>query len=398
MLKIIKKTNLDFLAKRKIALTFSGLLILISLVSLILHSGPNLSIDFTGGLKIDIRISEPEGKPAISEELVRASLNQIGIENSEVKMSRSIEGENVIIQVKEEGRFIPPEALIRNSLESVADGEIWRMVLDEEIAPSNLPDLSGKSYVAVETDISQERLQNALDSALVENQELYRHSTIDGKTIWLLTGEGKDATSRIKRIIAQNFPDYTIDVRSIDRVGPRMGAELRIQAVLAILAALGLIVIYLWWRFELLFGIAAVVALFHDVLITLGLFSLLNLEISVTIIGAFLTVVGYSLNDTIVVFDRIRENLRRYKDSDYGKVVNRSINDNLSRTLITSLTTFVVVAVLFFNGGQVLHSFSIALMAGIIIGTYSSIFVASPILVEWAERTGKAAGRKTKKK
>jgi len=157
---------------------------------------------------------------------------------------------------------------------------------------------------------------------------------------------------------------------------------------------MGLIILYLWWRFELLFGVAAVVALFHDVIITLGLFSVLNLEISITVIGAFLTLVGYSLNDTIVVFDRIRETMKRFKDAEFSKVVNRSINDTLSRTIITGGTTLLVVTVLFINGGEVLHNFALALLFGILIGTYSSIFVASPILVEWALRTHKLAGRK----
>lgn len=276
--------------------------------------------------------------------------------------------------------------------------ESWRIVPDERLAPEGMPDLQGVSYVAIITEADESVLRTVLDSSGVVNSRLIGHRTTYEESVWFLTGEGMDAASRVRKILADDYPDYKLDVRSIDRVGPRIGSELRLQALLAILAALGLIIVYLWWRFELLFGVAAVIALFHDVLITIGIFSLLNLEISVTIVGAFLTLVGYSLNDTIVVFDRIRENLKRYKEANYAAIINRSINDNLSRTVITSFTTFMVVFVLFINGGEVLHSFALALLVGILVGTYSSIYIASPILIEWAERTGRAAGKKTVKK
>ena len=316
MIRFFGKTNFDFQSKRHIALTLSGIILLVALISLVLHGGPNYSIDFTGGLKIEMRITEPEGVQPISEEMVRNTLNRLDLGGSEVKMSRSATGEDVIVQLKEQGRFKPPEALIRNALEtSLPQGE-WKIVTDDKLSSIDLPDLFGVSHVAIETAISEAELKKALDGAGVDNAKLISHLDMQGKSVWLMTGEGRDAASQMRKGLAQDFPGYNIDVRAIDRVGPRIGAELRVQAILAILAAMGLIIIYLWWRFEFLFGIAAIVALFHDVLITLGLFSMLNLEISVTVIGAFLTLVGYSLNDTIVVFDRIRENLKRYKEAD----------------------------------------------------------------------------------
>ena len=147
--------------------------------------------------------------------------------------------------------------------------------------------------------------------------------------------------------------------------------------------ALCAILVYIGWRFEFRFAVAAVAALFHDVLVTLGLFSLTGREISLAVIAAFLTIVGYSLNDTIVVFDRIREDLRKYHRERYEGVINASINETLSRTVMTSLTTLVVVLFLFFMGGEVLRDFSFGLLVGVLVGTYSSIFVASPVLVEW---------------
>lgn len=378
-------------------MSLSGILIFIGLVSIILHGGPNYSIDFEGGLAILLRFTDNEDAAMpISEDMVRESLAKVNLGNSEVKMSRSAQGEDLLIRIKEEGRLKPPESLIRAKLEEKLP-EQWVMVADDQLDMNGMPDLSGVSYVAVKTDASKKDLNIVLNEAEINNPNLIEHRAIDGQKVWLLTGEGKDAVGRLKKVINEDYPDQPFEIRSIDRVGPRIGSELRVKALLAILAALGLIIVYLSWRFELLFGVAAVVALFHDVLITLGIFSLLNLEISLTVVGAFLTLVGYSLNDTIVVFDRIRENLKRYKDKKrYAEIINVSINQNLSRTIITSLTTTLVVLILFLMGGEVLHSFSLALLVGIIVGTYSSIYIASPILIEWAERTGIKAGKKKK--
>ena len=171
-------------------------------------------------------------------------------------------------------------------------------------------------------------------------------------------------------------------ILSIDKVGPKVGAELSSDAILAILYALGFILIYISIRFELKYAVGAIAALTHDVLITLGVFSVLGYEISLAVIAAFLTIVGYSLNDTIVIFDRVRENVKSLKGASIESVINQSINDSLSRTIITSLTTFLVVLILFLVGGEVIHTFSFAMIVGVIIGTYSSIFVASPVVIK----------------
>ncbi len=196
---------------------------------------------------------------------------------------------------------------------------------------------------------------------------------------------GGDAVQNLlANTIREAFPDNPVVEISQDKVGPKIGAELRTQALWAIVYSLLGIILYITWRFEFKFSIAAIIALVHDVVITLGIFSLLDKEINLTILGALLTLVGYSLNDTIVVFDRIRENLHsRSRGEEYAKVVNTSVNQTLNRTLITSLTTLVVVMFLFFFGGAVIHDFAFALMVGVLVGTYSSLFIASPVLVEW---------------
>jgi len=187
-------------------------------------------------------------------------------------------------------------------------------------------------------------------------------------------------------------------------VGPKVGAELRKQAIFVTLYALGGMLVYIAFRFEWVYGAAAVLAVFHDVLITLGLFSLLHFEISLTVIAALLTLVGYSMNDTIVIFDRIRENNRLLRKESFADVVNKSINQTLSRTILTSGLTFLTVLVLFLMGGQVLRAFSFALVVGIVVGTYSSFGIAAPLVVAWsnwrgqgaAAGTGPAAGNKTR--
>jgi preprotein translocase subunit SecF len=205
-----------------------------------------------------------------------------------------------------------------------------------------------------------------------------------------ITSELDSTTTIIKDKIAKSMPDNPFEERRNESVGPKIGKELVFDAIMAVLWSMVLILFYVMWRFEFKFSIGAIVALFHDIIITLGVFSVLEIEISAPIIAAVLTIVGYSLNDTIVVYDRIRENLKTANKNikDISGIVNTSINETLSRTIITSMTTLIVVVVLFFFGGEVLKTFALALIIGVVVGTYSSIFVASPIVIDW--RTKKA--------
>ena len=203
--------------------------------------------------------------------------------------------------------------------------------------------------------------------------------------------------------LKENFNLGAFAIRNVEIVGPKVGSELRRQAILVTLYALAGMLVYIAFRFEWVYGAAAVLAVFHDVLITIGFLSLLHFEISLTVIAAMLTLVGYSMNDTIVIFDRIRENNRLLRRESFADVVNKSINQTLSRTLLTSGLTFLTVLVLFLMGGQVLRAFSFALVIGIVVGTYSSFGIAAPMVVAWnrwrgqgrlAPSTGSAAGSK----
>ena len=190
----------------------------------------------------------------------------------------------------------------------------------------------------------------------------------------------------VKRSLSGKFHSDDIIVERVEMVGPKVGRDLREKALLSILYAIIGIVIYISWRFEFQYAIAAIIALIHDVLVTMGAFSVLDKEFTLVIVAAFLTIIGYSLNDTIVVFDRIRENLRRKGKRSLSEIINSSINQTLSRTLLTSGTTLLVVLALFFFGGEIIHDFSFALLVGVFVGTYSSIFIASVFLVYWASR------------
>jgi len=208
-------------------------------------------------------------------------------------------------------------------------------------------------------------------------------------------GQAATVAEEIKDALVAGIADQTIEMRRTETVGPKIGAELKTAAFWAVVYSLLGIIVYITWRFQFRFAIAAIIALIHDVFFTLGFFSITGLEVSLAVIAAILTIVGYSLNDTIVVFDRIRENLHGKRRESYEKLVNSSLNETLSRTVITSFTTLFVVLSLVIFGGAVIRDFALTLLIGIVVGTYSSLFIASPVLVEWqnykASRSSKAA-------
>ena len=202
---------------------------------------------------------------------------------------------------------------------------------------------------------------------------------------YLIKIEKKDTSSNIIELIKEDLTNSigeNFTFRRVENVGPKVSSELLKSGITAILLSLAAMLFYIWIRFEWQFSLGAIIALFHDVLITLGLFSLLNLEINLSIVAAVLTIVGYSMNDTVVIFDRVRENLRKYSDIKIFDLTNKSINETLSRTLITSITTLLALVSIYLFGGEILKGFSLAMIFGVIFGTYSSIYIANPILVK----------------
>jgi len=238
--------------------------------------------------------------------------------------------------------------------------------------------------VQFERPIDVQSIRDALADAGVGGAEIQRFGGNREAIIRVQQAEeGTDLTGAILEALSEADPGNRADVRREELVGPTVGRELRTKATNAILIALVLILAYISLRFEFKFAVGAVAALVHDVAITLGMFSLTGREISLPVIAAFLTIVGYSLNDTIVIYDRIRENRRKLYGKSFTDIVNKSLNESLSRTVVTSLTTLLVVLCLFFFGGEVIKDFAFALMVGVIVGTYSSLYVASPLVVEW---------------
>ncbi len=230
-------------------------------------------------------------------------------------------------------------------------------------------------------DLSQVR--KALENDGIRNFELQDMPTIQKVSITIKQEEDTQYSDKVINALRAGLKDTDITVDSVSTIGPKVGKQLRIDAMWAIIAATVGILIYVTWRFQFRFSIGATVATFHDVLAVLAVFYVFGREMNLILVTALLTIAGYSLTDTVVVFDRIRENLRKNIREPVEDVINRSINEVLSRTIITSLTTFLSAAALFFFGGEVIHDFALAMLIGIIIGTYSSIFVASPVVLLW---------------
>lgn len=258
-------------------------------------------------------------------------------------------------------------------------------------------------YLSFPQAPNEDHIRTALHEGGIRNERVQRISGNVGSTqaaanqVVISVPETSDAShdaarQSIVNALNAHYHDSSYSVQQTDIVGPTAGKQLTQQAGWAVLWSLLGMLVYLWFRFEFIYGAAAVIAVFHDTLITIGFFSLLNTEITLTVVAAILTLVGYSMNDTIVVFDRIRENLQTMRRATLSEVVNRSINQTLSRTILTSGLTFLTVLSLFIFGGEVLHGFSLALVIGILIGTYSSIAVAAPMLVaytDWRASKGK---------
>ncbi|MDQ2712944.1 MAG: protein translocase subunit SecF [Acidobacteriota bacterium] len=377
-MEIFKKTNFDFLGKKWPFIILSLVLTAAGLISLFIKGGPRYGIDFTGGALMDVNfIKRP---PA---ETIRSALRQKIAGDIEVQeINNSAQSQEVLISTgarDERGLEVVRNNML-STLNSVFNpngaGKLDINTTGAAALVDRLRDPLTSSGVALNDDQLQ-----ALAKAVAGYRD--SHSGLI-KNLDELSGVGGVTQSALNVIKAQCFTG-SFNVRSFEFVGPKIGADLRQQAINVVLIALAAMLVYIAFRFEWIYGVAAVIAVFHDTIITIGLFSLFNKPIDLTVIAALLTLVGYSMNDTIVTFDRIRENLRGQMRGSFAEIVNTSINQTLSRTILTSGLTFLTALSLYLFGGQVLSGFSFALVIGIIVGTYSSIFIASPILVFWRD-------------
>jgi len=375
-MEIFKQPKFDFLGRMMWPFIILSLLLTAAgIVSLAVKGGPRYGIDFTGGALMDVNfIKRPEA------DQIRAALRQKI--SSEIEVQTVTNSQEVLISTS--ARDDSALQIVRADMISTLNSAFNKSEgtkLDLNTAPQSaiserLRDALGKAGVG----FSDDQLA-ALTKAIAAYRDTPPRSGLVTNLDDLSQVPGM--TPQILSVIKQEFYPGNFTVRSVEIVGPKIGADLRQQAINVVLIALGAMLVYIAFRFEWIYGVAAVIAVFHDTIITIGLFSLFGKEIDLTVIAALLTLVGYSMNDTIVTFDRIRENLKLGVRGSFTDIVNLSINQTLSRTILTSGLTFLTAISLFIFGGQVLNGFSFALVVGIIVGTYSSIFVASPILVFW---------------
>src|SRR6202047_4470831 len=379
MLELFKQPNIDWMGKAKYFFALSGILLLAGWTSIFFGSGIRYGIDFKGGTNVDVRFSQP---PNVDK--LRSSLAAQGLGNTEIQSISDIANPNtneVVIFV--EGKGQDEQALEGASREKV----LGALNATYGVSRTDFNSATPTSLAAVLTEKDPLNLSvNAGDRypQLAKKLLDYRDKTANGVlTNFDDLSKVDGVTTPVLAALKDSYALGPFAIRKVEVVGPKVGAELRKQAIFVTLYALGGMLVYIAFRFEWVYGAAAVLAVFHDVLITLGFFSLLHFEISLTVIAALLTLVGYSMNDTIVIFDRIRENNRLLRREPFPDVVNKSINQTLSRTILTSGLTFLTVLVLFLMGGQWLRALSFALVVGIVVGTYSSFGIAAPMVVAW---------------
>jgi len=402
-MEFFKQVDLDWMGKAKYFFGLSFLLLAAGVASIVAHGGLFYGIDFKGGTVVDVRFA---GTPPI--DTLRNGLAQQGIGNSTIVPVSDIasgNGNEVLINLEEKGQGAEAldagKAAILNALHAtLGSGEAGKQDFNAVGSDVIAESLTRKDPLALGTTAGDRYAQ------LGKQLATYRDHDQRGVVTDLGQLSATGANANVIAALRDSFYTSNFAIINVEIVGPKVGSELRRQAVVVTLYALAGMLAYIAFRFEWVYGAAAVLAVFHDVLITLGLFSIFHFEISLTVIAALLTLVGYSMNDTIVIFDRIRENARLMRREPFKDIVNRSINQTLSRTILTSGLTFLTVMVLFLMGGQVLRAFSFALVVGILVGTYSSFGIAAPLVVAWNDwrgqggavvTSGTAAGTKLRK-
>jgi preprotein translocase subunit SecF len=375
-MELFKNPNYDFLGWKWRFIIASLVLSVAGLTSIALKGGLRYGIDFRGGTLMTVKFA---GKPPV-DEIRKAVSNKV---TGEISVQTFEAGSNeaaIGTELKDERQLDQNRGAILQALITTfgqpSSGKLEFNNGSHDALVNRLRDALARNNVAM----SDTQVQKLVDDILNFRNTPPRSGLIT--SFDQLSGVPGVTPAVIKTLKDECYL-APFAVRGVVVVGPKVGADLRQRAVWATLAALGGMLVYIAFRFEWIYGVAAVVAVFHDTIITVGFFSLFDKEITLTVIAALLTLVGYSMNDTIVIFDRIRENLKLSRREPLEQVINRSVNQTLSRTIMTSGLTFLTVIALFLFGGQVLHGFSFALVVGIIIGTYSSVFVASPIVLFW---------------
>ena len=397
-MEFFKSTNIDFLGKKWYFLGFSLIFSVAGILSMLFWHHIPLGVDFKGGTQVDIKfVRTPD------DHTIRKAVEEAGYRDAKIQPLGAASNNEVLVSLPQQETS--EQALDKGRAEIVASLEKYFGSSEQGKFDVN----NASSTQIADFLLSKDPLHFGTDAAtryaqIARQITDFRDKNRSGvlNSIDELNGS---VPPQVIGPLKEGAFSSQFGVRSVQIVGPQVGAQLRKQAAWATAYSLAGMLVYLAFRFEWIYGVAAVVAVFHDTLITVGAFSLTNTEITLTVIAAILTLIGYSMNDTIVVFDRIRENVKLLRRESLSEIVNRSINQTLSRTVLTSGLTFLTVLSLYLFGGEVLRGFSFALVIGILIGTYSSIAVAAPMLVAYQDwrlaKTGSAvvpgaAGRRTK--
>ena len=371
-MELFHNTDFDFLRWKWPFITLSLIVTGAGFISLAVKHGPRYGIDFRGGAEMRLRFAT---EPPMNK--IRAALDK-SVPGSSLQQFTGTQEVEVVAPIKDEKQLNASAQAIEDTLRNTFADTSGKLDVNTS-SVQTLSDALRPALLDAGVSLTEMQLQD-----VVANIENFRNASAQGGLLRSfdqlsgVSGVTPQIIAALKKTCA--LGPFTI-LSGPDVVGPKIGADLQRQAIEATLYALAGMLVYIWFRFEWIYGAAAVIAVFHDTLITIGLFSLTNKEISLTVVAALLTLVGYSMNDTIVTFDRIRENLKILRRENLERLINISVNQTLSRTVLTSGLTLLTALSLWVFGGQVLNGFSFALVWGIIFGTYSSVFIASPILL-----------------
>ena len=377
-MQLFKETNIDFIGRQRYFITLSLVLMLAGAVSMIAKGGLRLGIDFRGGTLLYVKFKNP---PRVDE--IRAALMSRGLsvsalqpfeDGNELKIDLDLSGDDALSASR------TPIVETLNGIYPPDPGKLDFNNTGPETLAARLND-----HQKLRASLSADEIESAA-SALIGIRDSAPHLGL------IRDYSDLNGSAAVNVSVLSILPEVTylgeFAVRGIEAVGPKIGQDLQIQALNATLAALGAMGIYLAFRFEWIYGLAAVLAVFHDVFVTLSFFSFFDQAIDLNVVAALLTLVGYSVNDTIVIFDRVRENLKLTRRRSLKDLMNQSVNQTLSRTVLTSALTFIPVLCLYLFGGEVLRGFSFALVVGVVVGSYSTIFIASPIVLWWRKVIG----------
>ncbi len=389
-MEFFKGVNVDWMGKAKYFVTLSLVLLAVGWASILKNGGLRYGIDFRGGTLVYVRFA---GTPPIDQ--IRKGLQSAGLANSTIQsisdIGNSASQRDVVIGLEQKGTGdesldAGKDAILNVLHKTFGTDTSGKQDFNSITAPALADYLTTKDPLTLGTNAGDRYKE--LAQRLIDARDKDQGGIV---TSFDQLKSAPGVTPQVVNALTSGFSLGNFTIRNVEIVGPKVGAQLRRQAVLATLYALLGMLVYIAFRFEWIYGAAAVIAVFHDVLITLGFFSLFHYEISLTVIAALLTLVGYSMNDTIVIFDRVRENLRLMRREPFPAIVNKSINQTLSRTILTSGLTFLTVVVLYLMGGEVLRAFAFAMVVGVVVGTYSSFGIAAPIVVVWNKYRGQGA-------